>query len=131
MEIFVHLNTVSLTPFDTNWKEGSGATPLTIQDLLNWDAISIPTAAANSVATVAKPRLNFPAHFIAVLFSCLFLTSFLRKTHYKESASWSETTRVLNSKILYSVKVRESLLLVTIAGESPFTNSGLNDQSRT
>jgi len=22
-----------LTPFDTNWKKGSGATPLTIQDL--------------------------------------------------------------------------------------------------
>jgi hypothetical protein len=33
-----------LTPFDTNWKKGSGATPLTIQDLSFGDAISIPTA---------------------------------------------------------------------------------------
>ena len=36
-----------MTPFDTNWKEGSGATPLTIQDLRKVDAISIPTAPTN------------------------------------------------------------------------------------
>jgi hypothetical protein len=35
---------MNLTPFDTNWMEGSGATPLTIQDLFFGDAISIPTA---------------------------------------------------------------------------------------
>ena len=34
----------NLTPFDTNWKKGSGATPLTIQDLLKWIQFSIPTA---------------------------------------------------------------------------------------
>jgi hypothetical protein len=36
-----------LTPFDTNWKKGSGATPLTTQDLFFGDAISIPTAPTN------------------------------------------------------------------------------------
>jgi hypothetical protein len=35
---------IFLTPFDTNWKKGSGATPLTTQDLFFGDAISIPTA---------------------------------------------------------------------------------------
>jgi len=35
---------IGLTPFDTNWKEGSGATPLTTQDLFFGDAISVPTA---------------------------------------------------------------------------------------
>jgi hypothetical protein len=29
----VFANNQKLTPFDTNWKKGSGATPLTIQDL--------------------------------------------------------------------------------------------------
>ena len=38
---------VRLTPFDTTWNKGSGATPLTIQDLYYWDAISIPTAPTN------------------------------------------------------------------------------------
>jgi hypothetical protein len=38
------MRAMKLTPFDTNWKEGSGATPLTIQDLFFGDAISIPTA---------------------------------------------------------------------------------------
>jgi len=33
-----------LTPFNTSWDKGSGATPLAIQDLLEWDAISISTA---------------------------------------------------------------------------------------
>jgi hypothetical protein len=37
-----------LTPFDTNWKKASGATPLTTQDLFFGDAISIPTAPTNS-----------------------------------------------------------------------------------
>jgi hypothetical protein len=36
-----------LTPFDTNWKKGSGATPLTTQDLFFGDAISTPTAPTN------------------------------------------------------------------------------------
>jgi hypothetical protein len=35
---------VRLTPFDTNWKKGSGATPLATQDLFFGGAISIPTA---------------------------------------------------------------------------------------
>jgi hypothetical protein len=29
----VAANNSSLTPFETNWKKGSGATPLTTQDL--------------------------------------------------------------------------------------------------
>jgi hypothetical protein len=37
---FIFDPTIRLTPFDTNWNEGSGATPLTIQDLFYWDAIS-------------------------------------------------------------------------------------------
>jgi hypothetical protein len=37
----------NLTPFDTNWEKGSGATPLTAQDLFFGDAISIPTAPTN------------------------------------------------------------------------------------
>jgi hypothetical protein len=37
-----------MTPFDTNWGIGGGATPLTIQDLFFGDAISIPTASTNS-----------------------------------------------------------------------------------
>jgi hypothetical protein len=36
-----------LTPFDTNWKKGGGATPLTTQDLFLGDAISISTAPTN------------------------------------------------------------------------------------
>src|SRR5713101_3324136 len=32
-----------LIPFDTNWKKGSDATPLTTQDLFYRDALSIPT----------------------------------------------------------------------------------------
>jgi hypothetical protein len=35
---------LALTPFDTNWKKGSGATPLTTQDLRKWMQFSIPTA---------------------------------------------------------------------------------------
>ena len=38
------LQSVKLTPFDPNWKKGSGATPLTIQDLFCGGEISIPTA---------------------------------------------------------------------------------------
>ena len=38
---------MNLTPFDTNWKEGGGATPLTTQDLFFGDAISTPTAPTN------------------------------------------------------------------------------------
>jgi integrase len=34
----------NLTPFDTNWKKGSGATPVTTQGLLKWTQFSIPTA---------------------------------------------------------------------------------------
>jgi hypothetical protein len=37
----------NLTPFDTNWKKGSGATPLTTQDLFCGGAISIPAAPTN------------------------------------------------------------------------------------
>jgi len=33
-----------MTPFDTNWMKGSGATPLTTQDLFCRDELSIPTA---------------------------------------------------------------------------------------
>jgi len=36
-----------VTPLDTNWKKGSGATPVTIQDLLKWNQFSIPTAPTN------------------------------------------------------------------------------------
>jgi hypothetical protein len=36
---------VRLTPFDTNWRKGGGATPLTVQDLFFGDAISISTSA--------------------------------------------------------------------------------------
>jgi hypothetical protein len=45
-----------LTPFDTNWKKGSGATPLTTQDLFCGGAISIPTAPTNLIqsATVVS-----------------------------------------------------------------------------
>ncbi|SRR6266851_5453921 len=32
-----------LTPFDTNWKKGSRATPSTTQDLFSRDELSIPT----------------------------------------------------------------------------------------
>ena len=32
-----------MTPFDTNWEKGSGATPSATQDLFFGDAISIPT----------------------------------------------------------------------------------------
>jgi hypothetical protein len=39
---------VRLTPFDTNWKKGSGATPLTTQDLFCRDAVSIPTVPTKS-----------------------------------------------------------------------------------
>jgi hypothetical protein len=35
---------LQLTPFDTNWRKGGGATHLTTQDLFFGDAISIPTA---------------------------------------------------------------------------------------
>ena len=38
---------LNLTPFDTNWKKGSGATPLTTQDLFYRDELSIPTAPTN------------------------------------------------------------------------------------
>src|ERR1700676_4146592 len=34
----------ALTPFDTNWQKGSGATPLTTQGLFFGGAISIPTS---------------------------------------------------------------------------------------
>jgi len=44
LEVTVGTN---LTPFDTNWKKGSGATPLTTQDLFFWDELSIPTAPTN------------------------------------------------------------------------------------
>ena len=37
----------NLTPFDTNWKRGSSATPLTTQDLFCGVAISISTAPTN------------------------------------------------------------------------------------
>ena len=39
----------SLTPLDTNWKKGSGATLLATQDLFFGDAISIHTAPINFV----------------------------------------------------------------------------------
>jgi hypothetical protein len=53
-----------LTPFDTNWNVGSGATPLSTQDLFFGDAISIPTATTN-VRTASKPPflLNFSIFF--------------------------------------------------------------------
>jgi len=38
-----------MTSFDTNWKKGSGATPLTIQDLFFGDAILIPIARSISL----------------------------------------------------------------------------------
>jgi hypothetical protein len=37
----------AVKPFDANWRKGSGAAPLTTQDLFFGDAISIPTAPAN------------------------------------------------------------------------------------
>jgi hypothetical protein len=48
MDKFSHRN--NLTPFDTNWREGSGATPLATQDLFFGDAISIPTAPTDVLA---------------------------------------------------------------------------------
>ena len=58
----------NLTPFDTNWERGSGATPLTIQDLFFGGAISIPTAPTNisfirnclQVIGGARGRINRP-----------------------------------------------------------------------
>ena len=56
-----------LTPFDTNWGEGDGATLLTTQDLFFGDAISIPTAptkfvqSLQEISNLQKPRLKlFP-----------------------------------------------------------------------
>jgi len=49
MDRFSHRN--NLTPFDTNWREGSGATPLATQDLFFGDAISIPTAPTKAFYT--------------------------------------------------------------------------------
>jgi len=51
MDRFSHRN--NLTPFDTNWREGSGATPLATQDLFFGDAISIPTAPTKTLS-IAK-----------------------------------------------------------------------------
>src|SRR6266403_1540551 len=46
----------SLTPLDTNWKKGSGATSSTTQDLFCGGAISIPAALTNSTTkTNGKP----------------------------------------------------------------------------
>ena len=40
----IEANKNEVTPFDTNWQEGGGATPLTTQDLFFGDAISILAA---------------------------------------------------------------------------------------
>jgi hypothetical protein len=51
-------NWQNLTPFDTNWKEGSGATPLETQGLFFGDAISIPTAPTNHLPDYSGLRKN-------------------------------------------------------------------------
>jgi hypothetical protein len=49
-----------LTPFDTNWKKGSGATPLTTQDLFCRDELSIPTAPTSLICSesLTQPLLG-------------------------------------------------------------------------
>jgi hypothetical protein len=51
-----------VTPFDTNWKRGSGATPLTTRDLLFGDAISTPTA-PTKVLLILLPLLVWISNF--------------------------------------------------------------------
>src|ERR1700730_4749838 len=57
---FRYPRSTNLTPFDTNWQKGSGATPLTTQDLFLGDAISILTAPTKSkrIEPEAKARIS-------------------------------------------------------------------------
>jgi hypothetical protein len=64
----LRLGTCNLTPFDTNWKEGSGATPLTT-GLVKVDSIFDPhrlnslaiTAHSDSIREVTRVREWFDA----------------------------------------------------------------------
>src|SRR6266403_3533833 len=49
----------SLTPLDTNWKKGSGATSSTTQDLFCGGAISIPAALTNSTTKTNGKPISF------------------------------------------------------------------------